>query len=163
MTGRAVSARATSENSRVAAMRLRLTRAGFRLTTARLAVMAVLSERLVHPTAENVHERVRAVGERASRASVYRSLAALEQAGAVRRVSVPNGPARFELIGIGDESKRPDWHMVCQECGRVVDIDGAELAALRKAGKALTHCQVRLRGICRRCREAARLSAGSVW
>jgi Fe2+ or Zn2+ uptake regulation protein len=146
----------------VAAMRSRLTRAGYRLTTARLAVMEVLGEGLVHPTAESVYERVRATGERGSRASVYRALGALEQAGAVRRVSVPNGPARFELIGTGDEAKRPDWHMVCQECGRVVDIDGAELAALRKAGTALTHCQVRLRGICRRCREAARASANAV-
>ena len=154
-----MSAKVTSENRRVAAMRLRLTQAGYRLTSARLAVMEVLAQGLIHPTAENVHECVRADGERASRASVYRSLAALEQAGAVRRVSVPNGAARFELIGIGDESKRPDWHMVCQECGRVVDIDGAELAALRKAGKALTQCQVRLRGICRRCREAARAHA----
>jgi len=157
-----VSAKVTSENPRVAAMRLRLARVGYRLTPARLAVVEVLARGLVHPTAENVHERVRADGERASRASVYRALAALEEAGAVRRVSVPNGPACFELIGVGDASRRPDWHMICQECGRVVDIDGAELAALRKAGKALTHCQVRLRGICRRCREAARASAGAV-
>ena len=157
-----MSAKVTSENPRAAAIRLRLTRAGYRLTTARLAVMAVLGEGLVHPTAEKVHERVRAGGERASRASVYRSLRALEQVGAVRRVSMPNGPARFELIGMDDGSRRPDWHMVCQECGRVVDIDGAELAALRKAGRALTHCQVRLRGICRRCRKAARGSANAV-
>lgn len=155
-----MSAKVTSENPRVAAMRLRLTQAGYRLTSARLAVMEVLAEGLVHPTAENVHERVR--GQRASRASVYRSLAALEQAGAVRRVNVTNAPARFEMIGMGEQSKRPDWHMVCQECGRVADIDGAELAALRKAGKALTQCQVRLRGICRRCRGAARTSAHAV-
>ena len=156
-----MSAKGRSENPRVAAMRLRLARAGYRLTPGRLAVMEVLAQRLIHPTAENVYERVRAGGEQASRASVYRSLAALERAGAVRRVSVPNAPARFELIGTGDASKRPDWHMICQECGRVVDIDGAELAALRKAGKALTHCQVRLRGICRRCREAARAAAST--
>lgn len=157
-----MSAKGGSENPRVAAMRLRLARVGYRLTPARLAVMEVLAQGLLHPTAENLHERVRAGGERASRASVYRSLAALERAGAVRRVSVPNAPARFELIGVGNALRRPDWHMICQECGRVVDIDGAELAALRKAGKALTHCQVRLRGICRRCREAARASASVV-
>ena len=158
-----MSGKATSENPRVAAMGLRLTRAGYRLTSARLAVMEVLAQGLAHPTAENVHERVRAGGERASRASVYRCLAALERAGAIRRVSVPNAPARFELIGVGNAVRRPDWHMVCQKCGRVVDIDGAELAALRKAGKALADCQVRRTGLCRRCREAARASAGAVW
>lgn len=157
-----MSAKGRSENPRVAAMKSRLTRAGYRLTAARFAVMEVLAEGLVHPTAENVHERVRAGGERASRASVYRSLAALERAGAVRRVSVPHGPARFELIGVGDALRRPDWHMVCQRCGCVVDIDGAELAELRKAGRALADCQVRRRGLCRRCRETVRESAGVV-
>lgn len=154
-----MSTKGRNENPRVAAMRSRLTRAGYRLTAARLAVMEVLAEGLVHPTAENVYERVRAGGERASRASVYRSLAALERSGAVRRVSVPNAPARFELIGVDNALRRPDWHMVCQRCGRVVDIDGAELAELRKAGKALADCQVRRAGLCRRCRGTARESA----
>jgi Fur family ferric uptake transcriptional regulator len=133
-----------------------LSRWGYRVTGPRRAVAAALAEGAAHVTAEELFEELRRVGARASRASVYRSLAALEQAGLVRRVTVPDGPARFELAA--GEDAAGDWHFICRRCGRVIDVAGTRLAVLQRAageqpGLAVADCQVRLFGLCDRCRD----------
>jgi Fe2+ or Zn2+ uptake regulation protein len=135
-------------------LRSRLAQAGFRVTRVRRAVIKVFLDGLSHPTADQICEQLWRQGQRISRASVYRALAAMEQSGLLRRVAVPAGPGRFELVEDGEGSSEHDWHFVCAECGRVVDIDGVALAALQKGGEMLARCQVRLTGICEECRKA---------
>ena len=51
--------------------------------------------------------------------SVYRNLAGLEQAGAVRRVTSGDEFARFEL---SEELTAHHHHLVCTSCGTVTDV-----------------------------------------
>lgn len=53
------------------------------------------------------------------RSSAYRHLVDLETAGIVRRVAAGDEFARFEL---GEELTEHHHHLVCTDCGRVVDI-----------------------------------------
>ena len=134
-----------------------LSQVGYRVTRPRRAVAEALAEGPAHLTAEEVFEGLRRAGTRASRASVYRSLAALQQAGLVRRVTVPGGPARFELLAAGDGGAAEDWHFICQRCGRVIDVAGTRLVVLQEAAGgqpslAVADCQVRLFGLCEQCR-----------
>lgn len=55
--------------------------------------------------------------------SVYRNLAVLEQAGAVRRVQAADGGARFEL---DEDHTEHHHHLVCTSCGTVVDYRVSE-------------------------------------
>ena len=51
--------------------------------------------------------------------SIYRNLAVLEHAGAVRRVITEDGFARFELTEALTEHHH---HLVCSNCGKVEDV-----------------------------------------
>lgn len=54
-----------------------------------------------------------------AQSSAYRNLAVLEQAGIVLRVPGPGDFARYELA---EELTEHHHHLVCSECGSVVDV-----------------------------------------
>jgi Fur family transcriptional regulator, ferric uptake regulator len=60
-----------------------------------------------------------ALGARQSQSSIYRNLAILEQAGAVRRLSSTDDTGRFELA---EELSEHHHHLVCSSCGNIEDI-----------------------------------------
>ena len=94
--------------------------------------------------------------------SVYRNLAALEQAGVVRRVLTDEGFGRYELT---EDLTGHHHHLVCSNCGAVEDVDLAarfeealeaqvgELAD-RTGFSAVSH-RLDLIGLCRGCASAA--------
>jgi Fe2+ or Zn2+ uptake regulation protein len=94
--------------------------------------------------------------------SVYRNLAALEQAGVVRRVLTDEGFGRYELA---EDLTGHHHHLVCSNCGAVEDVDFApafeatlesELGELadRTGFSAVSH-RLDLIGLCRSCSAAA--------
>jgi Fur family ferric uptake transcriptional regulator len=94
--------------------------------------------------------------------SVYRNLAALEQAGVVRRVLTDEGFGRYELA---EDLTGHHHHLVCSNCGAVEDVDfppgfeatlEAQLGELadRTGFSAVSH-RLDLIGLCRTCAESA--------
>ncbi len=90
--------------------------------------------------------------------SVYRNLAALEQAGVVRRISTDEEFGRYELT---EDLTGHHHHLVCSRCGTVQDVDFApafeetlETALAELAGRAgfsgVAH-RLDLIGLCRSC------------
>lgn len=59
------------------------------------------------------------LGAHQSQSSLYRNLAIMEQAGAVRRISSVDDVARYEL---DEELTGHHHHLVCSICGRIDDI-----------------------------------------
>jgi Fe2+ or Zn2+ uptake regulation protein len=59
------------------------------------------------------------LGAAQSQSSLYRNLAILEQAGAVRRLSSTDETSRFELA---EEHSEHHHHLVCSACGGIEDI-----------------------------------------
>jgi Fe2+ or Zn2+ uptake regulation protein len=66
---------------------------GFPLTIQRRVILECVLQRHDHPTADQIHEEVRARVPEISRTTVYRTLEALVQLGAIRRAH-HLGPAR---------------------------------------------------------------------
>ena len=64
-------------------------------------------------------DELRAEGARQSQSSLYRNLAILEQAGAVRRLASVDDVARYELA---EELTEHHHHLVCSDCGRIDDV-----------------------------------------
>jgi Fur family ferric uptake transcriptional regulator len=58
-------------------------------------------------------------GAHQSQSSLYRNLAILEQAGAVRRLSSVDDVGRYELA---EELTEHHHHLVCSDCGRIDDV-----------------------------------------
>lgn len=92
---------------------------GVQVTAQRLAVLKAVGIR-PHSTADAVAEVARAEIGAISRQSVYDALGVLTEAGLVRRIQPIGSPARFEAR-VDDNHH----HLVCRECGSLVDVDCA--------------------------------------
>lgn len=70
-----------------------------------------------HPTAETVYRGIRQEFPNVSLGTVYRNLNLLADRGEILRISVGNGPDRY------DGNARPHYHFICTRCGAVLDLD----------------------------------------
>lgn len=96
---------------------------GIQVTAQRLAVLrAVLAQ--PHATADAVAETARAEIGAISLQSVYDALGVLAAEGVIRRIQPAGSPARFEGR-VGDNHH----HLICRNCGALVDVDCAVHAA----------------------------------
>lgn len=144
--------RAWAEHARV-----RLADRGHRAGGARAAVIDALAEGGGCCTAAELAATLRAGGDRAATASVYRALATLQEAGLVRSSDLGGGERRFELV-------HPDGahhhHLVCRECGRMVPFSDPALedaihAVEHRLGGVVEAHEVTLHGLCSDCRGRA--------
>lgn len=86
--------------------------------------------------------------------TVFRAAARLEADGALRRVALGDGKARFEAAGSHHE------HVRCEGCGAVAAVPGCVVAAAAPAvreatGFEVTGHQLLFSGVCPACRGAA--------
>ena len=96
---------------------------GIRLTPQRLAIAEVVVNSADHPTVRDIYDRVQAFFPYVTIATVYSTLATLEQAGVVRELP-------FQRQSRYDANLAPHANLVCVGCGNVVDADvGQETVA----------------------------------
>lgn len=123
---------------------------GIQVTAQRLAVLRAVSGN-PHVTADGVAEAARAEIGAISRQSVYDTLSVLVDAGLLRRIQPVGSPARFE-----DRVSDNHHHLVCRDCGRVVDVDCAVgsapcLTASDDSGYEIDEAEVAFWGRCPDC------------
>lgn len=127
---------------------------GLRVTAQRVAVLRAVTGRRAHLTADTVAESVRTDLGTISTQAVYDVLAALVEAGLVRRIEPAGHPARFESR-VADNHH----HAVCRGCGRIEDVDCAVgeapcLDAGSATGFVLDEAEVTYWGLCPACATA---------
>ena len=127
---------------------------GLPLTVQRRAVLEALVRRRDHPTADQIFEDVSNRLPGVSRTTVYRVLDAFVKLGVARKVCHPDAAVRFEI-----ESCR-HHHLVCMECGKMVDLQDPRLDALplpdgQALGFTLNDYSIQFRGKCLDCARAA--------
>jgi Fur family ferric uptake transcriptional regulator len=108
-------------------------------------------------TAQDLHAQLRAQGTRVGLTTVYRHLQRLSDAGEVDAVRVRSGELAYRRCG----GKGHHHHLVCQQCGRVVDIDGQTVEewldrVAQRAGFTNIEHTVEMVGTCRQCSRAKR-------
>lgn len=136
----------------VEAIRHLLDANGVKFTTQRYCVMAFLMENASHPTAAEVFDGVNRLDPRSSRATVYRNLKDLVEAGLVREVAVEGRAARFDVKGIRHH------HFICDKCGEVENMewfDVPEPPAGSVGQRVVREYEVILRGLCTGCASAS--------
>ena len=114
------------------------------------AVSEVLRAAHDHPTADEVHRRVRRKLPRVSLGTVYRNLEKLAARREVRVVQLTDRAARFD--GMLDEHD----HFLCEGCGTLTDLVRKRPArptcsALQRAGYTVREQTVTVYGLCPRC------------
>lgn len=122
---------------------------GFALTPQRRAIVRTLKERGGHWTAAELLAAITGEFPLASRATVYSTLALLQNLGAVCEVPGPGAELRF------DANPAPHHHFLCIACGELTDVP-EDWFPVQQIASSKQHVQVeRFRvsaeGHCTRC------------
>lgn len=125
--------------------------AGFRLTEPRRALAELIVEQPGHFTAAELVASTRARRLGVGRATVFRTLEALERLKIVERIDLPSG----EHAWVGCE-RAHHHHVVCSRCGRSSEIRDAGLLALvrevaERTGYRVDDHRLELFGLCPAC------------
>lgn len=120
-----------------------------RNTRQRELVLASVEHRCDHPSADDVYEEVHKEDPHISRATVYRNLHLLVDAGRIISIHTENGE-RF------DRRLDDHAHVVCERCGRVADVPAPRLDEADGQAASSTGFQVRghelvFFGVCPAC------------
>lgn len=121
-----------------------------RLTTQRQIILEELSKVTSHPTANEVYDMVRKRLPRIGLGTVYRNLELMAESGIILKLEVGGTQKRF------DATTDPHYHIRCQQCGKVDDIDIPvhadinEIAAKNSDYQVLGH-HIEFTGICKTC------------
>ncbi len=120
--------------------------AGLRITRPRRIILEILAASEGHPDATEIFAAAAARDARISLATVYRTMKALEESGAIQRHAFDGGPARFES---GDTDHHD--HLIDVETGEVVEFSSARIEALQEEiaaelGYDLVHHRLELYG-----------------
>ena len=131
--------------------------AGLQVTAQRLAVYGAVVGR-PHASADTIATDARAALGAISVQAVYDALAALVEAGLVRRIEPAGSPARYEGR-VGDNHH----HLICRTCGVTVDVDCAVgavpcLQASDDQGFEIDEAEVIYWGHCPECRDVRPVS-----
>jgi Fur family ferric uptake transcriptional regulator len=127
---------------------------GLRMTRERLAVFDEIYSLHGHIDAEAVWRSLQGSGAKVSRATVYRNLELLVASGQVRKQRLGGRRHLFEHVHRG---QRHD-HLVCRECGRVVEFLSPAIEALQREICRAHHFSpsehsLQIQGVCLGCAE----------
>lgn len=133
-----------------------LKQGGHRITEQRKAICNYLAQTKSHPTPYEVYEHVSQAHPDISRATVYNTLNALRDVGAIVEISVGGEHTHYET------DPEPHVNLICLRCDKVVDYDGnVPMQRLYDLVRAETRfqpvaAQVQMFGFCRDCQERKR-------
>ena len=123
-----------------------------RNTIQRSLVLEAVNTLHCHATADEVYEEIIKEHPTISKATVYRNLNLLSEMGEIRRLEIPGSADRFDHIS------RIHYHVKCEICGRVFDVDMDFITGLEKGikdthGFDLTGYDIIFHGICPECKK----------
>lgn len=101
--------------------------AGLRITKPRRIILEILHRSEGHPDAAQIFERAAAMDSRISLATVYRTMKALEESGAIQRHAFGHGPARFEQAQAAHHD-----HLIDVDTGEVIEFTSDRIEAIQR-------------------------------
>lgn len=122
-----------------------------RYSLKREIIKEAVMQNKIHPTAEEVYAIVHKTHPEISMGTVYRDLNQLAEAGEILKLSMADGPDRY------DGTTCSHQHASCIKCGKVMDFDydmsETEKAVLDQTGINPLTCFISVKGICCQCAE----------
>ena len=117
----------------------------------RNAILECLRSTDTHPSADMVHEMLKADHPDISLATVYRNLSLFKKQGLIQSVATVGGIERF------DANTAPHVHFICSGCDAVLDFPQIEVPtslgaeAEEQTGCHINGCQLTFTGLCQNC------------
>ena len=104
----------------------KLSEQGYRLTPQRMMVLSAIENSDNHISAEEIYVQVVAKYPHVNISTVYRTLELLKRLGLVTETDLGGGRVRYHPADKGHHH-----HLVCQECGRIIDLDESVLSSVK--------------------------------
>jgi len=103
-----------------------LSEQGYRLTPQRMLVLSAIANSDHHISAEEIYAQVVAKYPYVNISTVYRTLDLLKRLDMVTETDLGGGRVRYHPVDKGHHH-----HLVCQECGAIIDLDESVLSSLQ--------------------------------
>jgi Fur family transcriptional regulator, ferric uptake regulator len=128
---------------------------GLKRTSQRDLILDMFLRSEEHLSSEDLYRLVQKVDPSIGQTTVYRTLKLLTEAGLAREVRFGDGRTHYEH----NYKHQHHDHMICSQCGRIIEFFSAELEAIQDAMAAKHRFQVtqhllRIIGVCAECRRA---------
>lgn len=135
---------------------------GLRRTAQRDLILDIFLKTEEHLSSEDLYWLIQKEDESIGHTTVYRTLKLLTDAGLAREVRFGDGKTYYEHHY---DHEHHD-HIICTECGKVVEFFSPEIEALQdemaaKFGFKLTHHSLRILGLCEDCQKKDSETAAS--
>jgi len=130
---------------------------GLKWTAQRELILDVFLRTEEHLSSEDLYRLVKKQDPSVGQTTVYRTLKLLSEAGLAREVRFGDGRTHYEH----NYKHQHHDHMICSECGKIIEFFSAELEALQDAMAAqhkfeVTQHLLRIIGVCAECRRKKR-------
>ncbi len=138
-----------------------LSHQGYRMTPQRMMIVSAIENSENHISAEDIYAQVVAKYPNVNISTVYRTLELLEQIGLVTKTEMGVGRVMYHPI-----DKAHHHHLICRECGNIVDLDESVLSPLKEALLRDYQFIAELRhlgilGLCANCKQKSQNKAES--
>lgn len=140
-------------SDRVNTLSNKLEEKGYRLTAARLAILAGLIDSEGHVSADELVDIVHQNHPGVGRMTVYRTLDLLTELGLIRPVYQGSAAAHYVLMDDGHHH-----HLVCSQCNQVIEFDQCVLREIEQSVSNYYRFEIQghlleIYGRCQACRE----------
>jgi Fur family ferric uptake transcriptional regulator len=130
---------------------------GLKRTAQRDLILEVFLRTEKHLSSEDLYRLVQKEDPNIGQTTVYRTLKLLSEAGLAREVRFGDGRTHYEH----NYKHQHHDHMICLECGEIIEFYSEELEAIQEAMAAKHHFEVRqhllrILGVCANCRRQSR-------
>ncbi|RKX49617.1 MAG: transcriptional repressor [Thermotogae bacterium] len=142
-------------------LRSELKKRKYRMTVQREAVLRVFMESDdKHLGAEDVYRILLGKKYRISKATVYRTIELLTDLGFLRKLDFGDGMYRYEIV---ERDNVYHQHLICKECGRIVEINDELVKELierleKETGFSIDTHDIKFYGVCSKCKRKMRKS-----
>jgi len=128
---------------------------GLKRTDQRDLILDIFLRTEEHLSSEDLYRLVQKDDPSIGQTTVYRTLKLLTEAGLAREVRFGDGRTHYEH----NYKHQHHDHMICSQCGRIIEFFSAELEAIQDAMAAkhrfeVTQHLLRIIGVCAECRRA---------
>jgi len=106
----------------------RLSSEGYRLTPQRLMILSAITSSDDHISADEIYTQVVSRYPNVNISTIYRNLELLLKLGMVTATDMGSGRVRYH-----PSEKGHHHHLVCRECGTIMDLDESLLSPLKDA------------------------------
>ncbi len=106
----------------------RLKKLGYRLTPQRMMIVSAIENSNDHISAEEIYGQVVDKYPNINISTIYRTLELLEQLGLITKTDLGGGRGRYHPADKGHHH-----HLICQECGAIIDLNESVLSSLKDA------------------------------